>query len=55
MLAWISANWAMVLGAVYVIANEIVALAPNLKSNSLVQLLLNILKSAIPSSTPQLK
>lgn len=52
-MAWLSANWGLVVGAVYVVVNEIVALAPNLKSNSLVQLLINLLKSVIPVQPPQ--
>lgn len=50
MLAWLQANYLGVLAAVYVILNEIIALAPNLKSNSIVQLVLNLLKSLIPSA-----
>lgn len=46
-MAWLIANWAAVLMAVYVVLNEIVALAPNLKSNSVIQLVINILKSLV--------
>lgn len=48
MLVWLNANWLGVAAAVYVILNEIIALAPNLKSNSVVQLVLNLLKSILP-------
>lgn len=48
MLAWLQANYLAVLAAVYVILNEIVAIAPGLKSNSIVQLILNLLKSIVP-------
>lgn len=48
MLVWLQANWMGVAAAVYVVMNEIIALAPNLKSNSVVQLLLNLLKSIVP-------
>lgn len=44
---WIVAHWAAVLSAVYVILNEVIALAPNLKSNSVIQLIVNILKSVV--------
>lgn len=53
MLAWVQANWMAVLAAVYVVLNEAVALAPGLKSNSLVQLVLNVLKSVLPSTQPK--
>lgn len=51
-MAWLAANWQVVLGAAYVIINEIVALAPNLKSNSIVQLVVNVLKSLVPAKLP---
>lgn len=44
---WLASHWMAVLGALYVIVNEVVALAPNLKSNSVVQLIINILKSVV--------
>lgn len=44
---WIIAHWAALLGAIYVILNEVIALAPNLQSNSVVQLIVNILKSVV--------
>lgn len=52
---WIITHWAAVLGAVYVVLNEVIALAPNLKSNSIVQLIVNILKSVVaqPQEPPK--
>lgn len=47
-MVWLQANYLAVLAVVYVVLNEVVALAPNLKSNSLVQLVLNVLKSLVP-------
>lgn len=47
-MEWLIANWVAVAAAVYVIINEIIALAPNLKSNSVVQLVLNLLKAIVP-------
>lgn len=53
-MAWILEHWMAVLGAVYVIMNEIIALAPNLKSNSIVQLIVNILKNVVkPAELPK--
>lgn len=52
MWAWIMANWAGVAAATYVVVNEIIAIAPNLQSNSIVQLVVNILKSAVTLPTP---
>ncbi len=52
MLAWLQENWMGVAAALYVILNEIIALAPNLKSNSIIQLIVNLLKSVVPA--PQL-
>lgn len=52
---WIITHWAAVLSAVYVVLNEVIALAPNLKSNSIVQLIVNILKSVVaqPQEPPK--
>ncbi len=51
MLVWLSANWIPLASAAYVLVNEIVALSP-LKSNSVVQLILAVLKSVIPGQIP---
>lgn len=47
-MEWINANWMAVLAALYIILNEVIALAPNLKSNSVVQLIVNLLKAFFP-------
>lgn len=52
-MSWLSAHWFEVLGASYVIINEVIALAPNLKSNSVLQLVLNILKSVVHPEPPK--
>ncbi len=52
MLVWLQSNWVAVLGVVYVVINEIIALAPGLKSNSVVQLIVNLIGSLLPKQVP---
>lgn len=51
-MQWLVDHWVALVGFLYILLNEVVALAPNLQSNSIVQLVLNILKSVVPKSPP---
>lgn len=41
-MSWFIANWPQIAAGVYLLVNEIIAINPNWKSNSVVQLLLSI-------------
>lgn len=51
-MQWFIDHWQMLLGGFLWIVNEVLAANPNWKSNSIVQLVLNVLKSMLPSSSP---
>lgn len=51
-IQWITEHWAWICGLVYLVINELIAVNPNLKSNSIVQLLVNILKAVTQKPNP---
>ncbi len=41
-LNWLQSHWALIVGTLVVVANELIAWAPGLKANSLIQFILRL-------------